>query len=306
MTAIITRKDPLNHVLAIRAAQLAEKRAQRSAGVGVNVANGPSDVHVPFPEDWNRKLREISPISDQTSWLLPYWYRAAERWVLYDALPARFIPNDETALGGLMTGADFHLIMNGPRPSENPLLADVAVCPISDVQHEMFRLHKVYARPFWVLEGESGGHQVAFTPQQASHLVSMGLPDRPPRIGSLPACPFDNRVIEQLQRMNRLHQMENSIERLRQSGSREWADAEEARMGKEIRLAECAFIEQQMTEVTDMAMSLVRGSKTRSEHRDQIVDCLPGTAARAKDAYEAYKSTGDYDPGFKDMTGIRR
>lgn len=294
------------HLLAMRAEQLRQKRAQRAAAVGQNVANGPADVSIPFPEDQLRLLREVSPISDSTSWLLPYWYRAGGRWVLYDALPARFIPNDDTPLGSLMTGADFYLLMNGPRPSENPLLRDIAISPLSDVQHEMYRLHRVYARPFWVLQGEKGGHQVAFTPQQAAHLVQMGLPDKPPAIGSLPACPFDNRAADQLRRLNRLHQMENSMDRLRQSGSREWADAEEARLATEVRLAECRFIEEQMTPVTDMAMSLVRGSKTRAEHRDQLVECTPGAAARAKDAYDAYKQTGDYDAGFKDLTGITR
>lgn len=303
---IVSEKNALAHVLAIRAAQLAQKRAVRRVGVGVNMANGIADVAVPFPADWMRLLREVSPVSDVHSWLLPYWYRAAERWVLYDALPARFIPNDDTPLGGLMTGADFHLIMNGPRPSEREDFRDIAIWPISDVQHEMYRVHRVYARPFWALQGDRGGHQVAFTPQQAAHLVAMGLSDRPPKLGDLPACPFDNRALLQLQRLSRLQQMDGSIDRLRQSGSREWAAAEEARMATEIREAECRFIEEQMTPVADMAMSLVRGANSRSEYRDQVVDVLPGTAARAKDAYERYKQTGDYDPGFKDLTGIKR
>ncbi len=224
-----------NYVLAVRAAQLAAKRAREPKRVS-NLANGVADVAIPFPADWLVKLREVSPISSETSWLLPYYYRAAERWVLYDALPAHLIPDsDDVAIGNLITGADFHKIVKGPRPSEREDHKDVAVWPISDVQHEMYRLHRVYARPFWVLQGEQGGHQVAYTPQQAAYLVSMGKPDRPPTIGSLPPCPFDNRVIRQLQTLNRLHEMENSIERLRKSGSREWADAEQAKMEREIR-----------------------------------------------------------------------
>lgn len=293
-----------NYVLAVRAAQLAARRAATPPRVS-NMANGVADVSVPFPEDWMQKLREVSPVSETTSWLLPYYYRAAERWVLYDALPARLIPDtDDVALGNLITGADFHKIMNGPRPSEREDHKDVSVWPISDVQHEMYRLHKVYARPFWVLQGDAGGHQVAFTPQQAAYLVAIGKPDRPPTIGSLPACPLDNRVLSQLHALNRLHQMEDSIERLRKSGSREWADAEQARMDRDIRQAEMQFIEAQMSPVVDMAMSLVRGSNTRSEHRDQIVDVTPGIAARAKDAYARYAETGDYDPDLKDFTGI--
>jgi hypothetical protein len=303
---MIAEKNVLPHVLAIRAEQLRQKRAARTAGVGVNVPNSVADVGVPFPADWLRLLREVSPVSRVHSWLLPYWYRAGERWVLYDVLPAHLIPNDETALGGIMTGADFFLLVNGPRPSERPDFEDMVVCPVSDVQHEMYRRYQVYARPFWVLQGETGGHQVAFTPQQASHLTAMGLPSQAPRIGSLPACPFDNRAAHQLQQLNRLHQMGNSMDRLRDSGSREWAEAEESRMAREIREAECRFIEQQMTPVTDMALSLVKGANTRSEHRDQIIDVRPGVAAEALDAYQAYKETGDYSATLKDLTGIRR
>ncbi|HEX7123822.1 MAG TPA: hypothetical protein VF178_15705 [Gemmatimonadaceae bacterium] len=304
---MIAEQNVPAHLLAVRAEQLRQKRERRKVGVGTNVANGVADLAIPFPEDQLRLLREVSPVSEIVSWLLPYWYRAGQRWVLYDAMPAALIPDsDDVALGGMMTGADFFRIMNGPRPSERPDFADVIMSPISDVQWAMYHQHKVYARPFWVLQGPVGGHQVAFTPQQASYRVQMGLPDAPPKIGELEPCPFDNRAARMLLQMNRLHQMRGSMEQLRKSGSREWAEAEAARMARDVREAECRLVEEQMTPIVDMAMSLVRGQNTRSEHRDQIVECTPGIAARAKDAYDAYKETGDYDAGLKDFTGIKR
>ncbi len=287
----------------IRAEQLRRKRAERNQGFGINIPNAVADVSEPFPEDWMVLLREVSPVTVLHSWLLPYWYRAGGRWVLYDALPDCLIPDDETQLGSALTGKEFFAIMRGIRPSEREDFKDTVSQPISDVQHEMYRLHHVFARPFWVLQGENGGHQVNFSPDQATHLISTGRSSVPPKIGELPPCPFDARAATQLQHLNRLHQMEDSMDRLRQSGTKEWADAESQRMQREVREHEMRFIEQQMTPIVDMTMSLVHGANSRSEHDDQIIRVPDGTASKAKDAYEQYKETGNYT--LRDLTGIR-
>ncbi len=294
--------NTLDFVRDIRAEQLRRKLAERNAGMGRNIPNAIADVSVPFP--WIRELREVSPVTEIHSYLLPFWYRAGERWVLYDAVPRGLIPDGEASPGVPMTGRELMERLEGPPPREREAWD---YCPyVSDVQHEMYRLHKVYARPFWVLQGETGGHQVNFSPWQQNVLIAKGLSAEAPKIGSLPACPFDRRAANQLQHMNRLHRLGDRLDKMQASGSVEAANAQMEAIQREIREAEMAFIEQQMTPVVDMAMSLVRGSNSRSEHRDQIVDCLPGTASRAKDAYQRYEATGDYDPGLKDFTGIKR
>ena len=63
-----------------------------------------------------------------------------------------------------------------------------------------------------------------------------------PAIGSLPPCPFDNRVRAQLQARNRLKQLGDSLEKLRNSASVEHANAEMERIQREIRHAEQAGI----------------------------------------------------------------
>ena len=118
----------------------------------------------------------------------------------------------------------------------------------------------------------------------------MGLPSEPPKIGELPPCPFDNRAIRQLQHLNRLHQLEDSVDQLRKSGSPEAAAARQEQIEREIRTAEMAFIEGQMSPVVDAAQSMRR----RSEHADQLIQMPDGMAARAKDAYEIYQETGIY------------
>jgi hypothetical protein len=274
-------------ILELRAEELRQKRAARNQDAGKNLPNAVADVSIPFP--WEAELRAISPINTIHSHLRAYWYRAAERWVLYDVLPVELI-DDELDTGSGITGAEFKAIVAGPRLSEIPEWSDVEHFPVSDTQHEMFRLYRGYARPFWILQGESGGHQYRFSPQQAEALVRMGLPSEPPRPGELPPCPFDNRAINQLQHLNRLHQLADSVDRLRESGSPEAAAAEHERVEREIREREMAFIEAQMRPVVDMAMSL----RQRSEHSDQLVSVAPGMASKARDAYEIYKETGNY------------
>lgn len=291
-------QNTLDFVRDIRAEQLRRKLAKRNAGFGDNLPNSVSDVSVPFP--WMDELRMVSPVSDKHSYLIPYWYRSGGRWVLYDAVCRALIPDDDQPPGVPMAGAELLTFLTGTAPRD---LSDDDRCPfVSDVQHEMYRLYQVYARPFWVLQGDVGGHQVNFSPWQQNVLIAKGLNPEAPKIGSLPACPFDRRTVEQLNHINRLHRLDDRLDKLQQSGSAEAAAAEMEGIQREVREAEMAFIESQMQPVVDMSMSLVKGANSRSEHDDQIVRVRPGVAAEAKDAYQRYAATGDYSETLKDFT----
>lgn len=290
--------NTLDFVRDIRAEQLRRKQAARNAGFGTNLPNSVADVAVPFP--YMTELRAVSPETTKHSYLIPYWYRAGGRWVLYDAIDRRLIPDDDQPPGVPMAGRELLACLEGKAPRD---LHEDERCPfVSDVQHEMYRLYHVYGRPFWVLQGEKGGHQVNFSPWQQNVLIAKGLSADAPKIGSLPPCPFDRRTSDQLNHLNRLNRLDGRLDRLRESGSVESANAEMEQIQREVREAEMAFIEHQMTPIVDMAMSLVAGPNTRSEHRDQIVQVRPGVAAEAKDAYDAYKETGDYSATLKDFT----
>lgn len=267
------------------------EQAETLARVGENRRSGVSDVAIPFPAEWLVELRRISPAQQEHSWLLPFYYRARERWTLYDALPMALVDPELPQAPGLL-GSELIDLLNGPRPSDRAAYDRSPY--VSDVQHEMHRVHKVYARPFWVLQGTVGGHQVHFSPWQQNVLLAKGLNPEAPRIGDLPWAPFDGRAITQLTHLNRLHQFENQMDRLRASGSREYALAENERLQREIRQAEFDFIAGQMEPIVDMSMSLVRGAKTRSEHDDQIVRVQDGVAAEAEDANQEYLATGNW------------
>jgi hypothetical protein len=252
---------------------------------GANLPNSVADVSVPFP--WLADLRHVSPVTDQHSYLIPYWYRAGPRWVLYDAKPRALIQDDELQ-GGMIEGWALIEALEGPPPRE---LSEWKVCPfVSDVQHELYRLHRAYARPFWVLQGDAGGHQCSYEPWQVNVLQSKGLPDTPPAIGALPPCPFDGRVTAQLHRLNRLFQLGNSLRRLKASSSAAFATAEMDRIQAEIREAELAFVEQQMTPIVDM----VRTLQKKSDYRDIPCYTAPGEAGRVADAFDEYRQTGNY------------
>jgi len=280
----------------IRQEQLKRKRAERNAGFGSNIPNAVADCAVPFP--WLEELRRVSEITDRFSYLIPYWYRTGGRWVLYDAVPRALIYDDELQ-GCPLSGKELLAFLEGPRPSEceDWQRSDY----VSDVQHELYRLHKAYARPFWVLQGDQGGHQVNFSAWQQNVLIAKGLSPNAPRVGSLPACPFDVRTSAQLNHLNRLHRLDDRLEKLYASGSVEAANAEMVAIQQEIRDAECRFIEQQMQPIVDMSMSLVHGPNSRSEHDDQIIRVRPGMASQAKDAYDEFKATGNFP--MRNITG---
>lgn len=266
---------------------------------GSNLPNALADFDVAFP--WEAELRSVSPITEKFSHLRPYWYRAGARWVLYDCLPRTLIPDALPVAPGLL-GGELVAILNGLRPSErSDYDTNDRLVLVSDVQHEFYRRYQVYARPFWVLQGEKGGHQVNFSPWQQNVLLAKRMEPKPPPIGSLPACPFDNRTVAQLNHLNRLHGFEDRLDRLQASSSRAAADIEMQRIEREIREAEAAFVVEQMTPLVELTSSLAHGANSRSEHEDQLVVVESGMASRAHDAWQQYLETGDYI--LRDVTG---
>lgn len=254
---------------------------------GENLVDSWHGVSTSPPMGWEAMLRGVSEINEKFSHLRYYWYRAKMRWILYDCVPRSLI-KDNDLQGSPITGRELISLLEGKPPREYPEDSDRSQY-VSDVQHEFYRLFRVYARPFWVLQGDSGGHQVKFSPWQQNVLLAKHLPSEPPIIGSLAACPFDNRVIQKLQHLNRLHRLDDKLEKLQESSSAEYADAEMARVQKEIRLAETEFIESQVTPLVDMSSTLAK----KSDYTESLIH-VPGQASRTKDAYQAYLETGEF------------
>lgn len=149
-----------------------------------------------IPIEWERRLREVSPISDAVSWLALRFHPDFERLVLYENVPIRYV-DDNTLIEDLA----------GPDPSTEAG-KDVLV---SSYQQEMFRKHRVHARPCWIIQGERGGNKVEFSDSDRELCRAYGLPTEPPKPGSLPYAPFDERVVRQILAMSKLTRFKNDI-----------------------------------------------------------------------------------------------
>lgn len=153
--------------------------------------------HRDVPPEWEQRLREISPISETHSWLAFRWFAEAQRWMIYDCVPIRFVV-DNTLIDDLAHGAD-------PNTPEG---ADVLV---SVFQQQMFRKHRVHARPCWVIQGTKGGHHAAYDEAMREDHRRLGLPLEPPKPGDLPYAPFDERVVKHLLEMSKLVKFKNDF-----------------------------------------------------------------------------------------------
>lgn len=149
----------------------------------------------PIPPEVEQRLREISPISDRHSWLAIRWMAEFQRWVIYECVPNGFIEES------------FRAELEGPDPDT---LEDWnRIC--SKYQWDMYRKFRVHARPFWVVQGASGGHKCDFDPVDKELLRAQGLPIEPPKPGALPYAPVDERVFRQLIARNKLVQVKNDL-----------------------------------------------------------------------------------------------
>ena len=261
-----------------------------------------------FPTGWMARLREESPVSAVHSYLVPVWYKAGQRWVLYDALPGHLI-QPHLAYGTIM-GQELLDRLEGAPPRLR--FRNDQAREVSQVQYDLYQQYGAYCRPLLVLQGEHGGHQAEFTPQQQWLLSAQHLPMKPPPIGRdaylkawsqwksedndpamepryLHPCPFDGRVIRQLRGLNRLLQMQGNLDTLRKSRDASVRKQELDDLQREIRKAEMEAVAQFMTPVVDMASSL----HTRSDARDHLI-MMDGEGAKAQARLDYWMATGEY------------
>lgn len=157
------------------------------------------------PPEWERALREVSPITGSSSYLMFKWefvvgkvkgrWMDRSRWVLYECQPAWAIP---TGLRRMLEDAPPRLLPEGRAHARRMFVDDWA--------HEYYREHRVFARPFWVIQGRAGGVPAGYTDREQELLKAMGEPTDPAPVGALPYAEFDGRVIAQILQRDRLLQ----------------------------------------------------------------------------------------------------
>lgn len=165
------------------------------------------------PLEWERALRELSPITGSSSYLILKWefvlgkvkgqWVDRSRWVLYECQPAWAIP---TGLRRMLEDTPPRLLPEG-RARARRMFVD-------DWSHEYYRQHRVFARPFWVIQGRNGGVPAGFTDREQEILKAMGEPTDPAPVGSLPYAPFDGRVVAQVLQRDRLLRNDMNLDAL--------------------------------------------------------------------------------------------
>ena len=183
-------------------------RAKRSKTKAILDAVGtPGDVAralmaKPVPPEWERELREISPIRDGHSHLVFAWKEPPgepdrARWCLYEAFPEPLVGTER--LMHLQSAPYWTL----PTKDERHAQAQI----VSAYQWEMYRRYRVDVRPFWCLQGTEGGTPFHLDNIEVRYLRMMGLPDYPLPMGALPYAPWDNRAKQRVLERDRLYRL---------------------------------------------------------------------------------------------------
>jgi hypothetical protein len=245
------------------------------------------------PAEWEAALRAFSPIRTDVPWLALRWFpmkrqvkdgtwKDAGRWVLYECVHESLIdPTNEIVS-----------LLSGPQPSRlrDPIAAKAKALYASDYQCAMYRTHRVWARNLWILQGSQGGHPIEYSMHEQKLLQAAGLPTDPPPLGGLPYAPFDQRVIAQLTKRNRLFKL-GSIAALRRQGAADWQrEFDEAE--REFRKQHMAMLTEQMAASADFLDYYTTSSKTATECQNTIPQMSPEQQRRVAIAHEQYVDTG--------------
>jgi hypothetical protein len=187
-------------------------------------------VHTRTPRpEWIQALRAVSPISDQHSWLYLAWepgdpWDAIERWMLYQVWPwARTPASVRAELDGPDPRSTGHYC--GPRSlcaCEMERRPDLWVggqtALINQTEWRLSRElaalgHPGWARAWWVIQGEHGGHPRYYTPAEAALADLADLPSEPPVPGELAYAEPDARTWDAVQAADRVRQGAKLLER---------------------------------------------------------------------------------------------
>jgi hypothetical protein len=202
-----------------------------SDGMGVNTSGFMFQREV--DRSFLDRLRQLSPESDDVSWLLPWWepgdpWIPGQRWVLFQLVHPKLVDLDildelegphPRSEGHICTSLPTHAWALPAPDNYQPCLCRKKIegwrggpCSlITRTQWEIFRKTERFAEPFWIVQGTTGGHQWEFSEQESRLLRQHGLPDETPRLGRLPYAPLDERVLGQIMKHNKLITMEMEI-----------------------------------------------------------------------------------------------
>jgi hypothetical protein len=218
------------------------------------------------PPEWYRDLREISPKTDASSYLVFAWKEPPlqpqrGRWCLYEAIPDPLISVERRME---LSSAPFWKRPKGERGAQAQ--------QVSAYQWEMYRRDRVDVRPFWCLQGSEGGTPLHHSAIEKRYLRMMGKPSDPFAVGVLPFAPWDGRVRHQVLLRDRLSRLGGSVERMRGTGTSEAQIAANEAAEKEYRRVFWDWFTAKLGPATELYAYILkhespdRPRQTREEH----------------------------------------
>lgn len=237
--------------------------------------------HVP-PPDWVRELREVSPESTVVPYLNFHWLEGTERypvqrWVLYSYIPSALIPEGMHAL----LGAEPYWALPAHRQAGRRQM-------VSALQWHLYQTKRVWARPFWCLQGEEGGTPAQYGELEQKLLQMLERPTEPPPPGALPYAAWDARVARAVRRRDKLVQFGGRLAALEQAASSDGQKAEYEAMMQAFRKEFVSWYEDRIAPQADMLTWL-----TRRTEADALLRRATREEAHAADrAVEQYVETG--------------
>lgn len=232
------------------------------------------------PKEWVASLREISPVSETTSYLVFAWKEPPfqperGRWCLYEAIPDALVTVERRLE---LSSAPFWTLPKGSRHAQALI--------VSAFQWEMYRAHRVDVRPFWCLQGTEGGTALHHAAIEKRYLRMMRKPAEPLAVGDLPFAPWDGRSRAAVVGRDRLNRLGGSVDRMRASGTAAGMRAATEAAEKEYRRVFWDWMSEKLGPATELYAYILKHEspdRPRQTHEEHIA---------ANEAREVFIETG--------------
>jgi hypothetical protein len=190
------------------------------------------------PSEWTASLDSAFPPNDRVSWLRLAWQPFIGRWVIY-----QMVPRPATS-PFFLDPPPQHRVHGTVR--ERP-----AICldALSVPQRKLYDATGCVGLPFWVIEGERGGHKWFWDEVESSVSQMHGGPASPPVPGSQQYAEFDQRVLNRIAALDQLGKYKDCLAFWERKPDQ--MDAEDQAAQREMREEMWKWLSTQVDEVVE-------------------------------------------------------
>jgi len=172
------------------------------------------DATKSVPPEWQRELAlATGERQEGYTWLHLYWWEGEpwqkiQRWSIWEMFPPSFLSSNPRHAAQF---APVLAALEGPPPRDQRIFAEDgsflrSEATVTQDQWDLYQETGCFARPFWVIQGDRGGHKFQLSVPEAMLCRLHGLEGETPRPGDLPYAPWDSRVRDALLEQRRLYE----------------------------------------------------------------------------------------------------